>query len=48
MHHSKNVIDINRPAQPVYQTVIEKTRGVAIRLQALGAATVRAPVEARG
>ncbi|VDC07744.1 unnamed protein product [Peniophora sp. CBMAI 1063] len=42
----KNVIAINRPAQPVYQTVIEKTRGLALRTQALGAGTVRAPVEA--
>ncbi|RDB14968.1 Eukaryotic translation initiation factor 3 subunit E [Hypsizygus marmoreus] len=37
----KNVIEITRPAQPVYQTVIEKTRGLALRTQALGAAVSR-------
>ncbi|OSX60085.1 hypothetical protein POSPLADRAFT_1149650 [Postia placenta MAD-698-R-SB12] len=39
----KNVIEINRPALPVYQTVIEKTRGLAFRTQALGAAMSRTP-----
>ncbi|TDL17852.1 eukaryotic translation initiation factor 3, subunit 6 [Rickenella mellea] len=34
----KNVIEINRPPLPMYQTVIEKTRGLAFRTQALGAA----------
>ncbi|KAL0961348.1 hypothetical protein HGRIS_006304 [Hohenbuehelia grisea] len=38
----KNVIEINRPALPIYQSVIEKTRGLAIRTQALGAALSRA------
>ncbi|KAI0315824.1 eukaryotic translation initiation factor 3, subunit 6 [Amylostereum chailletii] len=38
----KNVIEINRPALPIYQTVIEKTRGLSIRTQALGAAMARA------
>jgi len=42
----KNVIEINRPALPVYQSVIEKTRGLAIRTQALGAAMVRAGPQA--
>jgi translation initiation factor 3 subunit E len=37
----QNVIEINRPALPVYQTVIEKTRGLAFRTQALGAALVK-------
>ncbi|CAL1712126.1 unnamed protein product [Somion occarium] len=37
----KNVIEINRPPQPIYQTVIEKTRGLAFRTQALGAAMSR-------
>ncbi|PSR94681.1 hypothetical protein EW026_g3116 [Hermanssonia centrifuga] len=37
----KNVIEINRPPQPIYQTVIEKTRGLAFRTQALGAAMAR-------
>ncbi|KAF9471883.1 eukaryotic translation initiation factor 3 subunit 6 [Pholiota conissans] len=37
----KNVIEINRPPQPVYQTVIEKTRQLAVRTQALGVATAR-------
>lgn len=37
----KNVIEINRPPQPIYQTVIEKTRGLAFRSQALGAAMSR-------
>ncbi|KAI5116580.1 hypothetical protein M0805_009223 [Coniferiporia weirii] len=34
----KNVIEINRPPLPVYQSVIEKTRGLAFRTQAIGAA----------
>ncbi|KAI0260646.1 eukaryotic translation initiation factor 3, subunit 6 [Gloeopeniophorella convolvens] len=37
----KNVIEINRPALPIYQSVIEKTRGLSIRTQALGAALSR-------
>jgi len=37
----QNIIEINRPALPVYQSVIEKTRGLAIRTQALGAAISR-------
>ncbi|KAI0916720.1 hypothetical protein AcW1_007904 [Taiwanofungus camphoratus] len=37
----KNVIEINRPPLPIYQTVIEKTRGLAFRTQALGAAMSR-------
>ncbi|KAJ2928285.1 hypothetical protein H1R20_g8809, partial [Candolleomyces eurysporus] len=37
----KNVIEINRPAQPVYQTIIEKTRGLALRTQAVGSALGR-------
>ncbi|KAH6867228.1 eukaryotic translation initiation factor 3 subunit 6 [Coprinopsis sp. MPI-PUGE-AT-0042] len=39
----KNVIEINRPPQPVYQTVIEKTRGLTLRTQAIGAAISRPP-----
>lgn len=35
------MIEINRPALPVYQSVIEKTRGLALRTQALGAAISR-------
>ncbi|KAF8531485.1 eukaryotic translation initiation factor 3 subunit 6 [Gautieria morchelliformis] len=38
----KNVIEINRPALPVYQTVIENTRGLAFRTQAIGAAMGKA------
>jgi len=41
----KNVIEINRHAQPVYQSVIEKTRGLAFRTQALGAALERTNVQ---
>ncbi|KIK09508.1 hypothetical protein K443DRAFT_671405 [Laccaria amethystina LaAM-08-1] len=37
----QNVIEINQPALPIYQTVIEKTRGLALRTQALGAAVGR-------
>ncbi len=40
--HCQNVIEIHRPPQPVYQTVIEKTRGLALRTQAIGAAVARA------
>lgn len=36
------MIEINRPALPIYQTVIEKTRGLAFRTQALGAAMGKA------
>ncbi|KIL62667.1 hypothetical protein M378DRAFT_752252 [Amanita muscaria Koide BX008] len=38
----KNVIEINRPPQLVYQSVIEKTRGLALRTQAIGTAVARA------
>jgi len=38
----KNVIEITRPPLPVYQTVIEKTRQLAVRTQALGVAVSRA------
>jgi len=38
----KNVITINRPPLPSYQSVIEKTRGLAFRTQAIGAALSRA------
>ncbi|KLO10911.1 eukaryotic translation initiation factor 3 subunit 6 [Schizopora paradoxa] len=34
----KNIIEINRPPLPVYQHVIEKTRGLSFRTQAIGAA----------
>lgn len=44
----QNVIEINRPPQPIYQTVIEKTRGLAFRTQALGVAMVRTGVPAEG
>lgn len=37
----QNVIEINRPPLPIYQSVIEKTRGLAFRTQALGAAMAR-------
>ncbi|EPS98504.1 eukaryotic translation initiation factor 3 subunit 6 [Fomitopsis schrenkii] len=37
----KNVIEIHRPPLPVYQSIIEKTRGLAFRTQALGAAMTR-------
>jgi translation initiation factor 3 subunit E len=40
-HLAQNVIEINRPPQPVYQTVIEKTRGLAVRTQAMGVALAR-------
>jgi len=38
----KNVIEINRPPLPVYQNVIEKTRQLAVRTQALGVTVSRA------
>jgi translation initiation factor 3 subunit E len=38
----QNVIEINRPPVPVYQTVIEKTRQLAVRTQALGVTVGRA------
>jgi len=38
----QNVITINRPPLPIYQSVIEKTRGLAFRTQAIGAALSRA------
>jgi translation initiation factor 3 subunit E len=37
----KNVITTHRPHAPVYQSVIEKTRGLAFRTQAMGAAMNR-------
>ena len=37
----KNVIVVARPPQPVYQAVIEKTRGLAFRTSAIGAAIAR-------
>ncbi|EMD40030.1 hypothetical protein CERSUDRAFT_112256 [Gelatoporia subvermispora B] len=42
----KNVIEINRPPLPIYQSVIEKTRGLAFRTQALGAAMSRTQSQA--
>ena len=38
---SQNVIEINRPPLPVYQNVIEKTRQLAVRTQALGVTVSR-------
>ncbi|KIL62671.1 hypothetical protein M378DRAFT_12729 [Amanita muscaria Koide BX008] len=38
----KNVIEINRPPQLVYQSVIGKTRGLALRTQAIRVAVARA------
>jgi translation initiation factor 3 subunit E len=38
---AQNVIYISRPPVPVYQTIIEKTRGLSLRTQALGAAVAR-------
>ena len=35
------MITINRPPLPIYQSVIEKTRGLAFRTQAIGAALSR-------
>lgn len=32
------MIEINRPPVPIYQSVIEKTRGLAFRTQAIGTA----------
>ncbi|KAE9389678.1 hypothetical protein BT96DRAFT_1002985 [Gymnopus androsaceus JB14] len=37
----KNLIQISRLPQPVYQSVIEKTRGLAMKTQALGAVIAR-------
>ena len=37
----QNVIEIHRPALPIYQSAIEKTRGLSIRTQTLGAALSR-------
>ncbi|KAJ7621129.1 eukaryotic translation initiation factor 3, subunit 6 [Roridomyces roridus] len=37
----KNVIEISRPAVPVYQTVIDKTRGLHLRTSGLGTAISR-------
>ena len=42
-HFSQNVIEIHRPPLPIYQSVIEKTRGLAFRTQAMGAAIARPP-----
>ena len=39
--YSQNVIEINRPPLPVYQSVIEKTRQLAVRTQALGVTVSR-------
>ncbi|KAF8074140.1 eIF3 subunit 6 N terminal domain-containing protein [Lyophyllum atratum] len=44
----KNVIEINRPPLPIYQTVIEKTRGLALRTQALGVAVGRTAQQGGG
>jgi translation initiation factor 3 subunit E len=41
--HLQNVIEIHRPPLPIYQSVIEKTRGLAFRTQAMGAAMGRPP-----
>ncbi|KIL57028.1 hypothetical protein M378DRAFT_133534 [Amanita muscaria Koide BX008] len=46
----KNVIEINNPPQLIHQSVVEKTRGFAVRTQAIGAAVARAgaiPLEKR-
>ena len=40
-HAFQNVIEIHRPPLPIYQSIIEKTRGLAFRTQALGAAMSR-------
>ncbi|KAG2071543.1 eukaryotic translation initiation factor 3, subunit 6 [Suillus decipiens] len=39
----KNVIEIHRSPLPVYQSVIEKTRGLAFRTQALGTSMLHSP-----
>lgn len=44
----QNVIEINRPPLPSYQSVIEKTRGLAFRTQALGAAMSRTQPQSAG
>ena len=41
----QNIIEINRPPVPVYQSVIEKTRGLAFRTQAVGAAIEKTVLE---
>ncbi|PPR06561.1 hypothetical protein CVT24_001511 [Panaeolus cyanescens] len=41
----KNIISISRPPLPVYQSVIEKTRQLAVRTQALGVAIARTGVQ---
>ena len=41
----KNVIVISRPHLPIYQSVIEKTRGLAFRTQAIGAAIEKTVLE---
>ncbi|EIW83824.1 eukaryotic translation initiation factor 3 subunit 6 [Coniophora puteana RWD-64-598 SS2] len=43
----KNVIEIHRAPLPVYQTVIEKTRGLAFRTQAMGAALLHPTQQAQ-
>ena len=47
IYYPQNVIEINRQPLPVYQTVIEKTRGLAFRTQAIGAAIIRTPATAQ-
>ncbi|KAF8201065.1 eukaryotic translation initiation factor 3 subunit 6 [Mycena galopus ATCC 62051] len=44
----KNVIEIFRPAVPVYQTVIDKTRGLHLRTSGLGTAISRMGVAPQG
>ena len=44
IHTSQNVIEIHRPPLPIYQSVIEKTRGLAFRTQAMGAAMGRGAI----
>ena len=39
--YNQNVVVINRPSQPVYHNIIEKTRQLAVRTQALGVAMAR-------
>ncbi|KAG1905511.1 eIF3 subunit 6 N terminal domain-containing protein [Suillus fuscotomentosus] len=39
----KNVIEIHRSPLPIYQSVIEKTRGLAFRTQALGTGMLHSP-----
>jgi translation initiation factor 3 subunit E len=42
------VIEIFRPAVPVYQTVIDKTRGLHLRTSGLGTAISRMGVQGGG